>query len=43
VDTGSNQLNGAALDPATGTIYVSQARADGARPVIHAFKLSQGG
>jgi hypothetical protein len=33
------QLNGAAYDPATGRIFLSQGFADGARPLIHVFTV----
>jgi len=40
-DTGANELNGAAYDPATQRIYVAQKCADGnCLPVIHVFKVN---
>ena len=32
-------LNGAAYDPVTGRIFVSQAFGDGAKPLIHVFSV----
>jgi hypothetical protein len=52
VDTGSNDIQGAAYDPATRRLYVSQSYGDGAfpqspaydaRPLIHVFLISTGG
>ena len=36
---GSSQIGGAAYDPASGRIYVSQQYGDGPAPVIHVFKV----
>ncbi len=39
-DSGMNVINGAAYDPATKRIYVSQKGADEERPVIHVYQLN---
>jgi hypothetical protein len=36
---GSGQIGGAAYDPASGRIYVSQQYGDGTQPLIHVFKV----
>ena len=41
-DTQSRHIGGAAYDPATGRIFVSQTYEDGRTPVIHVFKLDLG-
>jgi hypothetical protein len=42
-DTGGNDLQGVAYDPATRRLYVSQSYGDGASPLIHVFSISTGG
>ena len=37
--SGSGHLNGAAYDPVTGQIFVSQAFGDGTKPLIHVFTV----
>ncbi len=43
IDTGTNQLNGAAYDEKTKRIYLSQRNADGAMPILHVLTLKPGG
>jgi hypothetical protein len=38
-NTDYDQIGGAAYDPATGRIFISQKTADGDKPVIHVFKI----